>query len=212
MATHEEGKPLRIAGSRIFTPLEIERIQRVITKPSLLALFNLLLFTGMRLSEVAQIAKEPGRFDPVRKCIEINSTKAKAKDAVRKVRLNDQGVEAVKEYLKNPYVPSCSSVWQSNLIRWSRQAHLTEFEKYDSSSNPYDVTVRSTRKTWECWLCACFEERLPTITKSMGHTAPVALKHYIDFNFTDEEIERIYKYTKGWNGKKLNFDKLEETD
>lgn len=198
MATYEERKPLEIAGSRIFTPLEVKRIQKVISKPSLLALFNLLLFTGMRLSEVAELARKPLLFDPVRRCIEIHSTKSKAKTAVRKVRLNDQGIEAVKEYLKNPYVPSSSSTWQNNLIRWSRQAHLTEFDYPDSPSNPYKVTVRSTRKTWESWLISCYEEKLPTITKSQGHTETVALKHYIDFGFMQDELEQIAGYTAGW--------------
>lgn len=199
MATYEERKPLEIAGSRIFTPLEVKRIQRVINKPSLLALFNLLLFTGMRLSEVAELARKPLLFDPIRRCIEIHSTKAKAAQAVRKIRLNDQGIEAVKEYLKNPYVPSCPSTWQQNLIRWSRQAHLTEFSYPDSPSNPYKVTVRSTRKTWESWLIACFEDKLPSITKSQGHTEMIGLKHYMDFGFMADELEQIREYTAGWN-------------
>lgn len=198
MATYDERKPLEIAGSRIFTPVEVERIQKVISKPSLLALFNLLLFTGMRLSEVAQLAAKPLLFDDVRGRIEIHSTKTKATAPVRWVRLNDQGIKAVREYLKNPYVPSCSSTWQNNLIRWCRQAHLTEFCYPDSPSNPYKVTVRTSRKTWESWLIASFEDKFLTITKSQGHNETVALKHYIDFGFMQDELEQIAGYTAGW--------------
>lgn len=190
---------LVIAGSRVFTPWEVERIQKVISKPSLLALFNLLLFTGMRLAEVAQLAGNPFIFKEDRKTIEIRSTKVKATQKSREIWLNDQGVAAVKEYLKNPYVPSSSSTWQNNLIRWSRQAGLSEVPYPDSPSNPYTVTVRSTRKTWESWLLKIYKEELVAVTLSQGHTETTALKHYTSLRFKEEEIERIKELTSGWN-------------
>lgn len=199
MATYtERTNPVTVSGSRVFLPAEVERIQRVITKPSLLALFNLLLFTGMRLSEVSELARKPLIFDEKGKTIIIKSTKAKASRKSRNIALNDQGVEAVKEYLKNPYVPSCSSTWQQNLIRWCRQAHLLEDPYPDSPSNPYAVTVRTSRKTWESWLVACYEEKLTSITVSMGHVERTALEHYVSINFYPEELEQIKRYTAGW--------------
>lgn len=199
MATYtERTKPAMVSGSRIFLPAEVERIQRVITKPSLLALFNLLLFTGMRLSEVSELARKPLSFDECTKVIKITSTKAKATQKSRDIWLNDQGVNAVKEYLKYCYVPSSPSVWQTNLIRWCRQAHLIEDPYPDSPSNPYAVTVRTSRKTWESWLMKSFKHELTAITLSMGHTETTALRHYTNMTFLSGEIEQIKEYTAGW--------------
>ena len=41
--------------SRVLTPIEADKIRDVIEKPSSKALFNLMLYTGLRLAEVQQL-------------------------------------------------------------------------------------------------------------------------------------------------------------
>ena len=50
--------------SRVFTPIEADKIRDVIEKPSSKALFNLMLYTGLRLAEVQQADKQPRDIRP----------------------------------------------------------------------------------------------------------------------------------------------------
>jgi integrase len=101
--------------SRVLTPTEADQIRAVIEKPSLRALYDLMLYTGLRLAEVKQLADNPGIFDSERRTITIRSGKSKASQLSRNVCLSDNGLLAVETYLKNPSVPSSPHIWQANL-------------------------------------------------------------------------------------------------
>lgn len=185
-------------GSRVFTPHEVQAIRGVISKPSRLSLFNLLLYTGMRLSEVKQLADNPAIFDQERKTILIVSGKEKATQKDRNVILNEKGVKAVSEFLKTPVYPQSPFAWQKNLIRWCRAAHLAELPNPDHDTNPYGVTVRSTRKTWESWLMTCHEDKAVRIALSQGHKESTQIGHYLNLLFTDEEYHQICHEVSDW--------------
>jgi integrase len=185
-------------GSRVFTPDEVKAIRSVISKPSLLALFNLLLYTGMRLSEVRQLVDNPLIFDKERKTILIVSGKTKATQKDRNILLNEKGLQAVRGFLKNPVYPQSPFAWQKNLIRWCRAAHLAELPNPDYESNRYGVTVRSTRKTWESWLMTCHEDKAVRIALSQGHKESTQIGHYLNLLFTDEEYNQICEEVSDW--------------
>lgn len=187
-----------VNGSRVLAPHEVYALRSVISKPSLLALFNLLLYTGMRLTEVKQLIMNPKLFDEERKSILIKSTKKEAKQKTRNIILNQKGIEAVKQFLKNPYYPSSPFVWQKNLIRWCRNAHLDEVEDPEHATNPYMITVRTTRKTWESWLVAVHEDKFIRIVSSQGHKETTAISHYIGLNFKDDEYRDIINEVSDW--------------
>ena len=185
-------------GSRILTPNEADRIRNVIRKPSSRALFDLLLYTGLRLSEVKQLNDNPQLFDQERRTITIRSGKAKATQRSRNVTLSDKGLEALTAYLLNPAVPNSPSAWQMNLLRWSRQAHLQEIPGESPGSNPYGITVRTSRKSWESWLLTAFPDKAAYIALSQGHTESTALRHYLNLSFTMAEKDTIMKEVRGW--------------
>ena len=89
---------------------EAYQTRAVIEKPSARALYNLMLYTGLRLAEVKQLTENPGIFDQERRTITIKSGKAKASQISRNVCLSDKGLLAVEEYLKTPSVPKSPSV------------------------------------------------------------------------------------------------------
>jgi integrase len=193
-------KALESNGSRVLTPEEAGQIRAVIEKPSLMALWDLLLYTGLRLAEVKQLRDNPDIFDQERRTITIKSGKVKAKQFKRNVCLSDKGLAAVRAYLENPTVPASPTAWQLNLIRWATRARLAAIPEQDktSPSNPTGITARTTRKSWESWLLTAYPDEIVRITLSQGHTESTALRHYMNLSFTQEEREAIRAEVTGW--------------
>ena len=189
-------------GQRVLTPDEVAAIQNVITKPSSRALFDLMLYTGLRLSEVKQIVQNPAIFDEKRKIITITSSKKEATQKTRNVHLCDNGIKAVKAFIQNPKIPSSPSAWQMNLIRWCKSARIDPLAGKDvmdaGNKNVYGITVRTTRKTLESWLLTAYPDRSVYVALSQGHTVLVQLQHYLNLSYTEEEIAEIKEQVKGW--------------
>lgn len=189
-------------GQRVLTPDEVRSIQNVITKPSSRALFDLMLYTGLRLSEVKQIVDNPAIVDKKRRIITISSSKKEATQKTRNVHLCDNGVMAVREFLnqKEMKVPSSPSAWQMNLIRWCKSARIEPLAGKDplGNGNIFGITVRTTRKTLESWLLTAYPDRSVYIALSQGHTVLVQLQHYLNLSYTDEERAEIKEQVKGW--------------
>ena len=186
-------------GSRILTPEEASSIRRVISKPSNRALFDLMLYTGLRLEEVRQLIEHPEIFDEERRLLVIKSGKAKASQKSRNVILSDKGVEAVRAFLQAPKMPASSSAWQTNLIRWSKIAGLSPLPgRSEEGGNIFGITVRTSRKSLESWLLTAYPDRAAWIALSQGHTETTALGHYLNVSFTDQERNDILDEVKGW--------------
>lgn len=187
-------------GQRVLTPNEATAIQNVITKPSSRALFDLLLYSGLRLSEVKQIVDNPAIFDEKRKIITITSSKKEATQKTRNVHLCDNGITAFKEFLQNPKIPSSPSAWQMNLIRWCRSARIEPLpgKEVTDTGNIYGITVRTTRKTLESWLLTAYPDRSVYVALSQGHTVLVQLQHYLNLSWTEEERTEIKDLVSGW--------------
>jgi len=186
-------------GSRVLTPGEATSIRRVISKPSNRALFDLMLYTGLRLEEVRQLIEHPEIFDEERRLLVIKSGKAKASQKSRNVILSDKGVEAVRAFLQAPKMPASSSAWQTNLIRWSKIAGLSPLPgRSEEGGNVYGITVRTSRKSLESWLLTAYPDRAAWIALSQGHTETTALGHYLNVSFTDQERSDILGEVRGW--------------
>ena len=186
-------------GSRVLTPGEADSIRRVISKPSNRALFDLMLYTGLRLEEVRQLVEHPEIFDEERRLLVIKSGKAKASQKSRNVILSDKGVEAVRAFLQAPKMPASSSAWQTNLIRWSKIAGLSPLPgRSEEGGNIFGITVRTSRKSLESWLLTAYPDRAAWIALSQGHTETTALGHYLNVSFTDQERNDILDEVKGW--------------
>jgi len=186
-------------GSRVLTPGEADLIRGVISKPSNRALFDLMLYTGLRLEEVRQLVEHPDIFDEERRCLLIRSRKVKATQRTRNVFLSDRGMDAVRAFLQAPKMPSSSSAWQMNLIRWSKAAGLSSLsDRSGEGGNEYGITVRTSRKTWESWLVTACPNRAVEIAMSQGHTESVSIRHYLNCSFTKDEKADIQNEVRGW--------------
>ena len=187
-------------GQRVLTPDEVTAIQNVITKPSARVLFDLMLYTGLRLSEVKQLVDNPAIFDEKRKIITITSSKKASTQKTRNVHLCDNGITAVRSFIENPKVPSSPTAWQMNLIRWCRSARIEPLAGKDplDTSNIFGITVRTTRKTLESWLLTAYPDRSVYVALSQGHTVLIQLQHYLNLSWTEEERVEIKEQVKGW--------------
>jgi len=187
------------AGSRVLTPAEADAIRSVISKPSARLLFDVLLYTGVRFSELRQLAADPARLDDELGTVLIASTKPRARYAVRNVHLGDRGRAAVRAWLDaGAKMPNSPTSWQQNLIRWSALAGLAPLPGATAAGNPYGITVRTSRKTWESWILTACPEQIINIVVSQGHTESVAIRHYVNLAWTPAEREAIRAETAGW--------------
>lgn len=185
-------------GSRVLSPAEASAIRSAIVRPSSRALFDILLYSGLRFSEVRQLAADPSIFDQERGMIAIRSTKAKARQVGRNVILGDRGRAAVAAFLEaGAKVPAHVTAWQQNLIAWSKAAGLAPLPG-SAAGNPAGITARTTRKTWESWLLAACPAEITRITLSQGHNETIALRHYLNVSWTVEEREAIQVEVTGW--------------
>jgi len=63
------------------------------------------------------------------------------------------------------------------------------------------LSVRAFRKTWNSWLTNYFNDNVNSqviVEMSMGHTDQIALKHYLSFQFDEEDSRDIAKAVKGF--------------
>lgn len=193
--------PLFVEGSRILTPDEVTAIRSVIYKRAPRAMFDLLLYTGIRLYEVRQLADNPAIFDEERKQLSITGTirKPESTAQVREVRVGDRGCASVRTFLDlGAKVPGNEATWHMNLSRWSKAAGLVPLATATTGSNPAGITTRTCRRTWESWLNAAFPAEVARIALSQGRFRTAAIRRYGSIPWTDDEMEAIRREVEGW--------------
>jgi len=179
---------------RILRPFEYEELRAVIPKDIYVDLVDLLLFSGMRYNEVEMLWETPELFHKSTGHIHIESTKPKARIKDRYIKLNSYGKNAVRNFLREDKRkqlvewPPARSNFHTDLLYWMAKANLptTAF------------SMKSFRKTWGSWLCEAHAEKVLKICLSMGHTSTVALDHYLELPFSEEDKKKIAEYTRGW--------------
>lgn len=187
---------LQVNGSRVLTPAEASAIRSVIVRPSLRTVFDMMIYTGIRYAELAQVT--PATFDPDRRRIIIRSGKARAKQKARDVKLCHKGIAAVAAYLESGARPPGVRAWREDLIGWARSARLSPLSVATATGNPAGLTARTTRKTLESWLLVAYPDRFIEIIKSQGHSESVALEHYVNISWMPAEREAIRGEVVGW--------------
>ena len=95
-------------------------------------------------------------------------------------------------------MPAHVTSWQLNMIAWSTAARRSLLPTSPAAGNPYGITARTIRKSWESWLLATCPDKIVRITLSPGHIETVALRPYINVAFTVEERDAIAAEVAGW--------------
>ena len=188
-------KPIIKTGTRILRPYEYETLKRVIPLQDHRNQLDTLLYTGMRYREMEQLRDNPDWYDPTTGSISIPETAGGKRERTMKERtvyLSAQGMITIPYFFQMDRKITESKVWSMNLKRWGKKAEL----------DPAGLNARTTRKTWESWLCVTYPQVLPLIAMSQGHTLMIAMQHYLNLPFTGSEVDRIKLYTAGWTGLK----------
>ena len=120
--------------------------------------------------------------------IHLPSTKKKATQEARWVRLNSLGQTVVEFYLSLKKGLPNRITWYENLKRWSTIAGI----ETDGISN------KLTRKTWESWLMFYYPNRVTEITLSQGHTDITQIRFYVNMPFDDSDKLLMEPYVQGW--------------
>lgn len=181
-------------GVAILTPGEYDGLRSAV-KPEFKILLDVLLFTGMRYEEIKKLQKHQEWYDTKKKIIYLPREADKKKKRVspsRYVYLSSYGNWIVERFFDDNTKPYPTyQVFDENLKRWSKKALLKLL-------NGVSISVKTFRKTWECWLVCSYPERLPLIAMSQGHTELIAMNHYLNIPFSPEEIKAIKEKTNGW--------------
>ena len=172
-------------------PKEYEQLKRAIPLQDHRTILDILLYTGMRYVEVQRLRDHPEWYDSSTRSIYLPkeaSRKGKRTMRDRYVYLSAQG-QAIMPYFFQLQRPMTNGrVWSLNLKRWAQAAGM------DTAG----ISSKTTRKTWESWLCATYPRQIPIIAMSQGHTVITAIQHYLNLPFTQEDKESIRIYTAGW--------------
>ena len=185
-------KPIIKEGVRILRPFEAKLLIEKGIPPfknqfKYQLLFKSLLFSGTRYAECKRLKDNPEWFDG--DFILLFSTKIKATQKERWVRLTPRGKEIIQQYLKSDFKLPHNITWNENLKRWAKDAGLDE---------PEGISAKTTRKTWESWLAFYYPVQHLNIVQSQGHNRTTAVKHYLNMPFTDDDKFQMKEFVEGW--------------
>ena len=178
-------------GVRVFRPEEYKLLTNHIDKQEMSIFLNTALFTGMRYIELQRLQDNSDWFDKKRGFIHLPETaqlKKKRKQRERWVRLNPLGRTYVDFFLNTEKKLPTRQSWDENLKRWAKKASL----------DPRGCCAKSTRKTWESWLCYFYPSQLSSIVLSQGHDTLTSIHHYQMLPFSESEKPLIAEYVSGW--------------
>lgn len=185
--------PIIIQNTRVLRPSEYKTLKSAIPKNQYRTMLDALLASGMRYSEFEMFSKNPKWFNEYEQKIYLPKIAIKKKKIKRKQRwilLSDWGAQQISSFLNyNMDIPA-RRTWYADLQRWIELSQLdTDF-----------MSVKTTRKTWECYLISYFGGRnnIETILLSQGHTSNTAINHYWSLPFTRDEIKSMAFMMEGW--------------
>lgn len=177
--------------TRVLRPVEYELLFQSCSKYNYQVLMSTLLYTGARYSEICLLYKHQDMFRQTGH-IYVRSTKTKAKEKDRYIKLNQNGIHAVRAFLNiktNLEWPPASPNLYTDIRRWAEKAEL----------DLTGIGVRMFRKTWEAWLGYSYPNALGPICLSQGHTDAIGITHYAtSLPLSNEDKVAIKKATQGW--------------
>jgi len=178
-----------VSNVRVLRPKEARLLISSIPKDTYVTMFEALLYTGMRYSEVKWLWNNPTAFTGAH--IHLTKTaikKKKIKVKERYVHLNPIGRRIVKAFLQIDKELPTYKTWTENLQRWAFRAGIS----------PKRLGPKTTRKTWECWLVHYYPTLTPQIFLSQGHDTLTALKHYVNLPFNKDDKTSMGEFVGGW--------------
>jgi len=175
---------------RILRPSEYKSIENEILKMHHRVMLQALLYTGMRYIELKRLQHNPKWFDGefIKISVGAGVNKQQIRMNERWVRLNPLGRMAVTNFLTLKEELPTNQTWRENMRRWAENGNV----------DPIGLCPKTTRKTWESWLMFYYPDRYPQIIMSQGHTGEIALKHYLNMPFTDNDKRDMKQYVDGW--------------
>lgn len=182
-------------GIRVLTPREYSKLREHLS-PNYVAMCDVMLHTGMRLTEFVKFAEHPEWYDAHRRCIELTAEAIKKKKTVyttRQINLTKDGCDAVKHFQKmmkdNMKIPPRQSML-GVLCRAAVEAGLPEGDT--------GICPKMFRKTLVSWLMKTMPEKMFEIAGNMGHTFKVMQTNYTNLSFAKDDQEDMKRFLKGW--------------
>lgn len=177
-------------GIAILVPHEYDIIRSALRKKHKV-LADFLLYTGVRYTEARQVTIK--LYDRNKKYIYLPHGLDKKKKRTapdRYVHLSTLGRNAIDRYFEEPYTFPTYVDFDQVLRTAKRRTGIIKEDVV--------LSIKTFRKTWECWLAITYPERIVFIVMSQGHSEMVAIKHYLNLPFSPEEKREIQEQVSGW--------------
>lgn len=177
---------------RVLHVVEYEAIRKAAKKFNNQLRLDLELLTAGRYNELRELQWNKQWFEWDNNALKIKEHKVfrVRRTPQRYVHLSNMGKTQVETFLNMkdaPRLPSYSAM-RENLKRWVERANV----------DPRGLSVRCFRKTYESWLMFYYPEKSFAIFQSTGHTPDVAMEHYVNTPFNEEDKILMKKYVEGW--------------
>ena len=178
---------------RILIPSEWEALRDSIPLTRLRMVVSVLMFTGMRYTELQAFAGHLRWFDAKNRAITLPGASTKTGKA-RTIHLTPAFSRELELYLKEHKkleVPG-SRTMEENLERWlTPRLDIQDIE-------PWIPTPKTFRKSWESWLLAAGYPSM-AVALSQGHSELISYGHYANLDpRLKSEMEQVKKLTEGW--------------
>ena len=182
---------LTVNNTRVWYPWELKKLVQAIPKMELRINFEAGLYSGARYIELKRLLEKPEMYMASKGKIHFDSfaiRKTKIRIKERWVTLNPIGRRVIEAFIAQDRDLPAYVTWSENLARWSGMAGL----------KPDRVSAKSTRKTWECYLMTKYPSFANHIFLSQGHSDLVALRHYVNLPFDENDKKMMDEFTYGW--------------
>jgi integrase len=193
-----KGTPLRV-----LRPSEYDLIRNKVDNEVTRLIMDLSLYTGMRYIEMCRVVENPDWIREQSRTIYLSNEaqlKEQRKSPDRFVHLSREGWSAVSLFFMRVKAPKAELYSRRGFTKMLK-THAKE-----AGVSPEGLSAKTFRKTYESWLVQALviQGRQPSalslIAKSFGHTETTAISHYINLDFTKEDIDKILVRTAGWMG------------
>jgi len=191
-----KGTPLRV-----LRPIEYDMLKDSIDSENTKNFMDLSLYTGMRYIELKRLAQNLDWIREQTHTIYLSNEaalKEQRKAPDRFVHLSREGWYAVAEFKRKGLDP-VEDVYTRRGFTKFLKAHAKK-----AGISLEGLSAKTLRKTYESWLVQALvikgnqPSALSLIAKSFGHTENTAISHYINLDFTKEDIDKIMVRTAGW--------------
>lgn len=191
-----KGTPLRV-----LRPVEYDMLRSSVDSENTKLFLDLSLYTGMRYIELVRLSQNLDWIREQTHTIYLSheaALKVERKAPDRFVHLSREGWHAVADFKRKGLDP------KEDL--YTRRG-FTKFLKSNAAKAGISLdglSAKTLRKTYESWLVQALvikgnqPSALALIAKSFGHLESTAIAHYINLDFTKEDIDKIMVRTAGW--------------